>query len=64
MLQSADSIQIAKGKKIETFDPKSDKEMILKKAIGPSGNLRAPSIRIGNAWYIGFNPDMYEGMLD
>ena len=28
-------------------------------ALGPSGNLRAPAIRAGKTWYIGFNEDAY-----
>ena len=64
MLKDATKIFTAKGKKIEEWDPKSDsKEDILKKAMGPSGNLRAPTIQIQGHFYVGFNPEMYEDML-
>lgn len=60
MLKNAGRVSIAKGKKYETFSPAKDgKEIILKKAMGPSGNLRAPTLRVGNDYIIGFNPDLY-----
>jgi len=37
-----------------------DKKEILKDVIGPSGNLRAPTWRIGNEFIVGFNPELYE----
>jgi len=37
-------------------DPKED---ILKKIIGPSGNLRAPTLKIGEIFIVGFNLDLY-----
>ena len=65
MIKDAKKIFTAKGKKIEEWNPKTDsKEDILKKAIGPSGNLRAPTVKIQDHFYVGFNPDMYEDMLN
>ncbi len=52
---------VAKGKKYQTFMPDSDdKEAILNQAMGPSGNLRAPTYRADDQIVIGFNPDLYE----
>ncbi len=31
--------------------------------MGPSGNLRAPTFRLGNHYLVGFNPEMYEQHL-
>ena len=63
MLSAGNSITTAKGKKVRAFDPgKDDKATILKQAMGPSGNLRAPTLRMGNRFVIGFNPDLYEGL--
>jgi len=40
------------------FDPaKDDPALILKNAIGPSGNLRAPALRRGDTWLIGHNEE-------
>ena len=64
MLESASLIRTGKGKKRQDWDPASDdKENILKDVIGPSGNLRAPTWRIGNDFIVGFNPELYEGVF-
>lgn len=61
MLKTASQISIAKGKKFEIFTPETDsRETILAKAMGPSGNLRAPALKVGTRFVIGFNPDLYE----
>jgi hypothetical protein len=60
MLKSAKSVIIAKGKKFQTFVPESDgQEAIMKQAMGPSGNLRAPTYRVGGEYVIGFNAELY-----
>ena len=59
MLKSAKKISIAKGKKFEEFSPVDGREVILKKAMGPSGNLRAPTYRVGDDYIIGFNEELY-----
>ncbi len=61
MLKDAAAISIAKGKKVQGFDPsKDDKADILKSAMGPSGNLRAPTYRVKDLFVIGFNEELYE----
>jgi hypothetical protein len=61
MLKQAKSIAIAKGKKFHKFEAVADeKEAILKQAMGPSGNLRAPTYRVGADYVIGFNADLYQ----
>ena len=60
MLQSASLIRTGKGKKRQEWNPAvDDKAEILKDVIGPSGNLRAPSWKIGNEYVVGFNPELY-----
>ena len=54
-------VVIGKGKKFQNFEPmEENREQILKEAIGRSGNLRAPSIEVGDKFIIGFNDDMFE----
>jgi len=61
LLKNANSVVIAKGKKFERYTQvAAAKEAILKGAMGPSGNLRAPTFRVGNDFVIGFNPELYE----
>ena len=61
LLKNASSITIAKGKKVQIFKPgEDDRAEILKNAMGPSGNLRAPTYRAEDQFVIGFNADLYE----
>ncbi|MDH3349200.1 MAG: ArsC family (seleno)protein [Desulfobulbaceae bacterium] len=61
LLQAAELIVTAKGKKVRAWDPKTeDMESILKQVMGPSGNLRAPTLRFGTTFLVGFNLEMYE----
>ena len=55
-------MHVAKGKKVLTFEPKKDSfdgAEFQKAAIGPSGNLRAPTIRAGETWLVGFSEGAY-----
>ena len=61
LLKTAKAVTVAKGKKFLTFTKVDDeKEAILKQAMGPSGNLRAPTYRVKDQFVIGFNADLYE----
>ncbi len=60
LLQQAETIWIVKGKQIQEFSPKKHaKEEILKEAMGPSGNLRAPTLKIKNKIWIGFQEELF-----
>jgi hypothetical protein len=53
---------VAKGKKVLIFRPGKDDydaAELQKVAIGPSGNLRAPTLRAGKTWYVGFSQEAY-----
>ena len=61
ILGQATTILTAKGRKIQTWHPQKDeKAAILADAIGRSGNLRAPTLRVGNDIFIGFNADLFD----
>lgn len=61
LLQAASGISVAKGKKVLNFVPATDgKEAILQQAMGPSGNLRAPTYRVKDRFVVGFNAELYE----
>lgn len=63
MLSQADTVHVASGQKTLIYKPDSNnKEELIKKATGRTGNLRAPALRIGNDLYIGYNQAMYEGL--
>ena len=60
MLQSVSLIRTGKGKKRQEWNPAiDDKAEILKDVIGPSGNLRAPTWKIGDEFVVGFNSELY-----
>ena len=60
MLESASKIRTGKGKKYQEWNPEVDeKSKILNDVIGPSGNLRAPTWKIGSEFVVGFNSELY-----
>ena len=66
LAKSASVVHVARGKKIVTFDMKKnapDDETLLGHLLGPTGNLRAPTIKKGKTLYVGFNEDVYRGFL-
>ena len=60
LLAAADRIVVGRGKKVVVYDPsKDDKDEILKACLGRTGNLRAPTLKIGRLLVVGFNDEMY-----
>jgi arsenate reductase-like glutaredoxin family protein len=58
-----DEIYAAKGTKMVHFDQRKQKpsaEDLLAVLLGPTGNLRAPTARIGRTLLVGFSQDMYK----
>jgi hypothetical protein len=61
LLKTASSVTVAKGKKVQKFVAVvEEKKAVLQQAMGPSGNLRAPTYRVKDQFIIGFNADLYE----
>ena len=60
MAKAASRVVVAKGKKISEFKPggKAPKEVV-EAMLGPTGNLRAPCLRVGKTVIVGFNDDVY-----
>lgn len=55
-----------KGKKLVTLELKNTKptqENLLELMLGPTGRLRAPSARIGDAFVVGFSEELYRQLL-
>ncbi len=66
LARSVDRVVVGKGKKVVTFDMKADPpddETLLAHLLGPTGNLRAPTLRQGRTLLVGFNPEAYEQVL-
>ena len=57
-------LSVAKGKKIvEISEVADNQDEVLKKIMGPSGNLRAPTLKVGNKYVVGFNLELYESIF-
>ena len=66
MLDGVRHLHVAKGKKIESFDLKTDRpsdEDLLGMMLGRSGTLRAPALRSGDTLVVGFNQDVLSSTL-
>jgi hypothetical protein len=65
LLAGAREILVAKGKTYQVFDPRTDsKEAILAQALGRTGNLRAPTLRIGDRLLVGFSDSLYSQLVE
>jgi arsenate reductase-like glutaredoxin family protein len=67
LLRGMDRLVAIRGKKVVTFDLKRDRpsdEDLLAHLIGPTGNLRAPTARVGKTLVVGFNEEAYRELLD
>ena len=51
---------VAKGKKLDTFEPAGKApKAVVDAMLGPTGNLRAPTLRVGKTTLVGFSEDAY-----
>ncbi|MBS0263147.1 MAG: hypothetical protein JSS02_14480 [Planctomycetes bacterium] len=66
LLKGVKQVVATKGKAVVDFDlsAKSAKaDELLPYLIGPTGNLRAPTIRLGKTLFVGFDRDKLQGLL-
>ena len=62
LVKRASEVYVAKGKKVVHFDLKNDKpgdDELAKVLLGPTGNLRAPTLRSGKILVIGLDEETY-----
>jgi len=60
LISNGKKIIVTKGKKILEFDPENcDNNEVLSIALGRSGTLRAPALKLGDEWIIGYNDELY-----
>ena len=50
---------VAKGKKLDEFAGGSAGKAVVDAMLGPTGNLRAPTIRTGKTVLVGFNEELF-----
>jgi arsenate reductase-like glutaredoxin family protein len=66
LVRNVDEIYAAKGKNVTHLDLKKDKpdtETLASLVLGPTGNLRAPTLRKGRTLIIGFDEATYRKLL-
>jgi arsenate reductase-like glutaredoxin family protein len=66
LLKSADELLATKGKAVVCIDLKRqrpDDETLIGLVIGPTGNLRAPTVRVGKKLIVGFDEATYRAVL-
>ena len=66
LLDGMTRVVAARGKKVEVFDLKKDRpadDELLARLMGPTGNLRAPTARVGKTLVVGFNEEAYKQVL-
>lgn len=57
------TLLVAKGKKVTRVNLKKDRpddDTIVSLMLGPTGNLRAPTMKVGKTVLIGFNDEIYD----
>jgi arsenate reductase-like glutaredoxin family protein len=67
VLKDVDEVYAAKGKQVVHLDlrrGKPPKSELLGLLLGPTGNLRAPTLRKGRTLLVGFDEATYRRVLD
>ena len=66
MLADVDEMYVAKGKRVVHVDLRSGRPSrsdLLELLLGPTGNLRAPTLRRGRTLLVGFEEATYKKVL-
>ena len=62
--KASSKVFVAKGKKLDEFKPAGKApKAVVDAMLGPTGNLRAPCVRVGKTTLVGFNEETYESVL-
>jgi hypothetical protein len=64
LAKTVNTIHVVRGKKVVTIDmKKAPDDTLVGYLLGPSGNLRAPTIKKGKTLYVGFSEEMYKKLI-
>jgi arsenate reductase-like glutaredoxin family protein len=66
LLQGIARLVVTRGQKVEQWDLRQEKpteEELLRHLLGPTGNLRAPTARVGTTLIVGFQEAAYREVL-
>jgi arsenate reductase-like glutaredoxin family protein len=64
LLGSASKLIVAKGKKVDEFKlSTASVDEAATAMLGPTGNLRAPTLRVGKTLVVGYNEGVYQKLF-
>ncbi len=66
LAEQASQVYVCKGKRVNHFSMKKDspdEATLTKLMLGPTGNLRAPTLRKGKTLVVGFNAETYQALF-
>jgi hypothetical protein len=66
LARTAERVVVARGKKVVEFDMRKDPpddDTLAAHLLGPTGNLKAPTLRKGKTLLVGFGEDAYRQVL-
>lgn len=64
LVAAAARVVVARGKRLREFDPAADDhDAIVTAMLGPTGNLRAPTLVVGHTVLVGFSAEEYADVL-
>ena len=63
LIKDAKKVIVAKGKKVQTFPGGKATKDAVDALLGPTGNLRAPTVRVGSTLLVGFDEASYADVL-
>jgi hypothetical protein len=63
LAKQASKVIVAKGKKVNEFAGGKASKGLVDAMLGPTGNLRAPTLRKGKTVLVGFNEELFEKHL-
>src|SRR5436853_2717666 len=66
LAKSVTTVVVARGNKVVTFDMRAappDDETLAAHLLGPTGNLKAPTLRVGKTLLVGFGEPAYRQTL-
>lgn len=66
LLDGKTTLHVAKGKKVTEVDLRKDRpedDVLTGLMLGPTGNLRAPTLIVGKKVVVGYNEDLYNDVF-
>jgi arsenate reductase-like glutaredoxin family protein len=63
LIESSSRIIVAKGKSVKRFAGGKPTDEIVDSLLGPTGNLRAPTVRVGKTLLVGFDQAAFDEIL-